>query len=97
MKVILIFPLILFLTSCSWFPFGMTQQSKEPLKSTFICIADINRDSNCVKVDCDYAQKHCKEFGDRVLVNYVTGMTYFYRLDPLTDLNKCRENALKRR
>ncbi len=97
MKIILILFLILLLGGCSFFPFGMTQQSKEPLKSTFICIADINRDSNCVKVDCDYAQKHCKEFGDRVLINYVTGIIYFYRLEPLTDLNQCRENALGRR
>lgn len=95
MKIAIIF-LVLFLNGCSWFPFGMTQQSKEPLKSTFICIADINKDSNCIRVDCDYAKNHCKEFGDKVLVNYVTGVVYYYRLEPLTDLVKCRKNALRR-
>ncbi len=95
MKIILILFLILLLSSCSFFPFGMTQ-SKPASQSRigFICIADVDRDSNCMKVDCDYAQNHCKEFGDRVLVNYATGMIYFYRLEPLTDLNKCRESAL---
>jgi hypothetical protein len=30
--------------------------------------------------NCDYAQRHCKEFGDRVLVNYQTKQILFYRL-----------------
>lgn len=57
------------------------------------CMADIDRNSKCSRVDCDYAMSHCSEFGDRVMIIYPLKEVFFYRLHPLTDMDACRASA----
>ncbi len=64
-----------------------------PTRKEFICIVDVNRDSNCRIIPCSEISEICKAGKYRILKNYVTGYAYVYSVDPLTDLNRCKESA----
>ena len=70
-------------------------KQREQQLNAFTCYADINTDSKCIKVDCDYANNHCSEFGDRMMLIYPLKEIYFYRINPLTKLDECKEFAEK--
>jgi hypothetical protein len=109
--------LFLLFSGCSWFPFGMTQQT-EPQQTLddwreqegkykgWICITPIfpSTDDKCTcrVLSCEYAFVHCK--GQRVLVNYKTGIITFYVPQPELNFKdwekcwkKCQDSVLGKR
>ncbi len=63
------------------------------IRLSWICVADVFQDSQCLVIDCDKAEEICRGPGYRILKNYVSGVAYIYSVDPLTDLKRCKESA----
>jgi hypothetical protein len=65
--------------------------SSSPKRTEFICIADVNKDSECRIVPCSEVSAICKTGKYRIMKNFVTGYAYIYSTDPLTDMKHCIE------
>ena len=62
----------------------------------WVCYVDKNRDNQCIKGYCEEmsakGELNCGK-GFRVMKNYPLKRAYIYSVEPLTDLDKCREYA----
>jgi hypothetical protein len=59
------------------------------------CYADVNKDSNCVVVDCSKVGEICKTGKYRIIRIFPTAKAYVYSVDPPTDMDKCLDSAKK--
>ena len=59
------------------------------------CYADVNKDSNCVAVDCSKVGEICKTGKYRIIRVFPTAKAYIYSIDPPTDMDKCFKSIKK--
>jgi hypothetical protein len=102
-KLIPLLLALLLLDGCIWMWDPMFKQFydsevyKHNQSRDWICMADINRDSKCVKFPCERIGDICggNSSGNkfRVLKSYYTKEVIIYSLDPSTNLEECKRNA----
>jgi hypothetical protein len=90
---------LLFLGGCIWMWDPLIQQAyesevyKHNQARDWICMADINKDSKCVKIPCESINEICKTGKYRIMKSYYTKEIIVYSLDPFTNLEECKRNA----
>jgi len=63
----------------------------------WMCYVDKNKDSKCFKADCikltesGFFDNNCKNERYRIMKVFPLREAFVYRLDPPTDIQKCRE------
>jgi hypothetical protein len=68
----------------------MLMSCPTPVKRTeWICVADVDKNSECKIVPCSEVGKICKTGKYRIMKFYPTGYAYIYSTDPPTDMEKC--------
>ena len=72
----------------------LTISSCAAQRTEFICIADVDKNSECKIIPCADVGEICKTGKYRILKNYMTGYAYIYSTDPFTDIRRCKETAL---
>ena len=58
-------------------------------RAEWLCIADVEKNSNCKIIPCTDIQKVCATGKYRIMKIYPTKTVYIYSLDPGTDMKQC--------
>ena len=98
-KLIPLLLVLLSLNGCIWMwdpmfkQFYESEVYKHNQSRDWICMADLNHDSQCKMIPCETVNTVCRGKNFRVSKAYYNKTITIYSLDPLTDLAECERSA----